>query len=121
MRHSPGAASIITVVNVRTDRYDLYIGRANVRYHLPRSKWHNPFRIGPDGTREQVLEKYRSYILGRPDLLAELNELRGRTLGCWCAPPGGLTADEPLVCHGQILASLVNRRLGERAIPDTSI
>jgi hypothetical protein len=94
------------VVDVRSDPYDVYVGRANPRHHLARSTWHNPFRIGADGTREEVLDKYREYLLGRPDLLAQLGELRGRVLGCWCAPPGGLCADDPVICHGQILATL---------------
>ncbi len=40
----------IMVVNIRTDKYDVFIGRP--------SKWGNPFIIGKDGTREEVLEKY---------------------------------------------------------------
>ena len=92
--HSPVST---LVVDVRSDPYDVYVGRANPRHHLARSKWHNPFRIGADGTREEVLDKYREYLLGRPDLLALLGELRGRVLGCWCAPPG----DPPATGHQQ--------------------
>lgn len=63
-----------------------------------RSKWGNPFRIGKDGTRIEVIEKYREYIKGRPDLLAQLQELEGKHLLCWCAP-------KP--CHGDVLIELL--------------
>lgn len=95
------------VVNVKTGApYTVYIGRANGRYRLRQSKWHNPFRIGPDGTRDEVLARYRAYLLDRPDLLAQIGELRGQTLGCWCAPTGGFQGQ--LLCHGQVLAALAD-------------
>ncbi|HEX3034612.1 MAG TPA: DUF4326 domain-containing protein [Thermodesulfobacteriota bacterium] len=75
---------IPTVVNLRNSSYDIYIGRANSRYKLKRFMWHNPFRIGKDGTREEVLEKYGEYILSKPELLNRLPELEGKRLGCWC-------------------------------------
>ena len=78
-----------TVVNVRTSTYDVYIGRP--------SEWGNPFRIGPDGTRSQVIEKYRIYA--RRFTQEDLKELRGKRLGCYC---------HPLPCHGDVLASLAD-------------
>ena len=42
------------VVNKYKEDYDVYIGRG--------SKWGNPYRIGEDGTREEVIEKYRLYL-----------------------------------------------------------
>lgn len=82
-----------TVVNCNTEKYDVYIGRP--------SKWGNPFKIGPDGSRKQVIEKYRKYILNNDDLLKCLHELEGKTLGCWC---------KPKACHGDILVELINRK-----------
>jgi uncharacterized protein DUF4326 len=79
------------VVHCRRDRYDVYIGRP--------SKWGNPYVIGRDGTREQVIAKYRAWVLRRPELVAALPELRGKVLGCWCAP-------QP--CHGDVLVDLVH-------------
>jgi Domain of unknown function (DUF4326) len=61
--------------------------------------WANPFRPGPDGGREEVMAAYRDYILGRLDLLALLPDLRGRRLGCWCAP---------LACHAEVIAELAD-------------
>jgi hypothetical protein len=89
-----------TVVNVRSDdSFTVYIGRAVPRRRLKASKWANPFKIGRDGAREQVIAKYRDYLLSRPDLLASLSELRGQRLGCWCAPAP---------CHGDVLAGLAD-------------
>lgn len=78
------------VVHCKRERYDVLIGRP--------SKWGNPFQIGKDGTREEVIAKYREWIQGQPELLAALPELQGKTLGCWCAP-------KP--CHGDVLVELV--------------
>lgn len=98
-RENGGAAAKLTtgyirVVHCRKQPYDVYIGRANRRYHLPQSKWSTPFVIGKDGTREDVLYKYEEWLLGNPELLKQLPELRGKTLGCWCAPRS---------CHGDVL------------------
>ena len=68
-----------------------YIGRG--------SPWGNPFRIGPDGTRNEVCDKYTAWIETQPRLLARLPELRGRNLVCFCAPQR---------CHGETLRRLAN-------------
>jgi hypothetical protein len=78
------------VVNLKRERYDVYIGRG--------SKWGNPFRIGVHGDRNEVIRKYRDYILGKPELLGCLEELRGKALGCFC---------EPEACHGDVLVELL--------------
>jgi hypothetical protein len=80
------------VVHYKKKKYDVYIGRP--------SKWGNPFVIGIDGTRSEVIEKYREWILTQPDLLNSLHELKGKTLGCWCAPKR---------CHGDILEEMANK------------
>ena len=84
-----GIASM--VVHCKKSRYDVYIGRPGI--------WGNPYVIGRDGNREEVIAKYRRYLEGSPELMARLPELRGRVLGCWCTP-------KP--CHGDILAELAN-------------
>jgi hypothetical protein len=98
-----------TVVNLKGHRDDpdfddvVYVGRAMHRggWHLAASPLANPFRLGRDGTREEIVAAYREYILGRPDLLARLPDLRGRRLGCWCVP---------LACHAQVIAELADAR-----------
>jgi Domain of unknown function (DUF4326) len=47
------------VINVRDcTPFDVYIARANPRYRLAASKWANPFKIGRDGTRAEVIAMY---------------------------------------------------------------
>jgi hypothetical protein len=101
---------VTSVVNVRNEECDVYIGRAC--YGRAESKWHNPYRIGQDGTREQVIKMYRDYILNSPELVAALSELKDKILGCWC---------NPLPCHGDVLVELVKnlplRSSVSRAMP----
>ena len=61
--------------------------------------WGNPFVVGYDGTRDQVVEKFRIYLNNQPRLMAEIVSLRGKVLGCWCHPKS---------CHGDILAELAD-------------
>lgn len=94
------------VVHCKKQSYDVYIGRGHG------SVWGNPFRIGEDGNRDEVIEAYKGWIVhgdGRP-LLKRLGELEGKVLGCWCAGHGGLTANDELLCHGQILLKLLEHR-----------
>lgn len=64
------------------------------------SIWGNPFKIGQDGTRAEVIEKYRAWIASRPDLMARARqELAGHDLICCCAP---------LPCHGDVLLEIAN-------------
>lgn len=89
-----------TVVNKKTDKFDVYIGRG--------SKWGNPFRIGIDGDRDEVIELYEDWLKGQvatppgfkiPSLSEALVELKGKRLGCFC---------KPLACHGDVLAKIVD-------------
>jgi hypothetical protein len=79
----------------------VYIGhRWNLGgWNLPESKWANKFKIGRDGTREEVIAQYERWLRAQPDLMAALPELRGKDLACWCAP---------LPCHGDVLLRLAN-------------
>lgn len=72
----------------------VYVGRP--------SKWGNPFQIGKDGTREEVIRKFRMYLKlpAHKHLQADARkELRGKDLVCWCAP-------KP--CHGDVLMEIAN-------------
>ena len=77
------------VVNCRHELCDVFIGRP--------SQWGNPFHLGRDGTRRQIVGKYRDWLIRQPALLREVHTLRGKALGCDCAP-------EP--CHGDVLVEL---------------
>lgn len=86
------------VVHCKKSPHDVYIGRP--------SKWGNPFSHKPGtlaqyrvASREEAIQKYREWLATQPDLLKDLPELKGKILGCWCAP---------LACHGDVLVELAN-------------
>ncbi len=80
------------VVHCKRAPYDVYIGRPTV--------WGNPYTIGKDGTRAQVIEKHRKAVLADPHMIQMIKTfLKGRVLGCWCSP-------KP--CHGDTLAKIAN-------------
>lgn len=107
------------VVHVNRDKYDVYIGREFAGY--PRSMWYNPFKVGPHGTLDEVLVKYESYVRSRPFLMSCLKDLKGKTLGCWCAPKGGLTVNSrPMRCHGQILLKLLAPKSKQKKMDRTT-
>ena len=82
------------VVNIRNSGYDVLIARP--------SKWGNPFMVGRDGNREQVIRMYEIHVRRRPDLIAALPELIGKRLGCYCKPEA---------CHGDVLIRLLKEFL----------
>jgi hypothetical protein len=82
----------MAVLNKRNTSNGVYIGRP--------SKWGNPFVIGKDGTREDVVRRFEQYLLSNPALIeAARKELKGKDLICFCAP---------LACHGDILHRIAN-------------
>jgi FMN phosphatase YigB (HAD superfamily) len=61
----------------------VYVGRASPTSGLPASKWANKFMIGRDDERQEVIETYERWLHDeRPDLIAALQELRGKDLAC---------------------------------------
>lgn len=80
---------------------DVYIGRAINQggWSLSTSKWHNPFKRLEDSRDAKLaaIAKFEEHLLNSPQLLRDLPELRGKTLGCWCKTH----PDVP--CHGDVL------------------
>jgi hypothetical protein len=91
------------VVNVKREPFDVYVGRSA---EWGDTKWGNPYVIGRDGNRDQVILLYERYLPTRPDLMAEVPTLRGKRLGCHCAP---------LPCHGDVLAKLADSSVGDHS------
>ena len=101
----------IELVNVRGMEANaqsvVYIGRACAGWKG--SVLGNPFQIGKEGSREEVIEKYRHWLWARmqeegevkkeimrlASLYAEGKKIK---LGCWCFPQG---------CHGEIVARAI--------------
>lgn len=86
------APAPIRVVNRRREPFDVYIGRG--------SPWGNPFVIGKDGDRADVIRKFEAWFSKQTYLHARLHELRGKRIGCFCAP---------LACHGDVLKRWAER------------
>lgn len=81
------------VVHCKKEPFDIYVGRPSLLG--------NPFRIGPDGTRAEVIAKYRVYAIKRmktdEKFAAEIRKCKGKTISCWCVPEW---------CHGHVIAEL---------------
>lgn len=99
----------ITVVNshsmIEDDRpYGIYVGRG--------SPLGNPYRIGPDGTRDRVIVKYRYWLdfairEKKMEVMVALRYIASKhaegipiRLVCYCAP---------LPCHAYVIAEVVER------------
>jgi len=84
----------MSVVHCKRDKYDVLIDRT--------TKWGNPFVIGKHGDREEVLRRYKRWLLAKEQ--AGLRdqaraELRDKVLGCWCSPKS---------CHGDFLSEIAD-------------
>lgn len=84
------------VVHCKRDKFDVYIGRpsiwGNIFSHLP-----GKGDIEVD-SREDAVAMYELYIRGNKELRAQLYNLKGKVLGCWCSPHE---------CHGEVLRKLL--------------
>lgn len=87
-----------TIVNKYREPFDVFIGRPTI--------YGNPYRIGPDGDRAEVIRKYKDYFYHRletdPAFKRAVLKLKGRTLGCYCKP-------QP--CHGDVIVQYLNNLL----------
>jgi hypothetical protein len=100
---------VVNIKEVGPTGYDEYIGWKG-RYkwqgewqYLKNSVWLNPYNKAfrnKEITREESIENYKRYLLEeRPDLVAQLPELKGKVVACWC---------KPKACHGDVLAELAD-------------
>ena len=83
-----------TVVNLKYDEYDVYIGRGSILG--------NPFTVKQYG-RKKAIQKYKEYLLAKinsNEISKEyLRSLKDKKLGCYC---------KPLDCHGDIIKEVVD-------------
>lgn len=75
--------------------FDVYVGRP--------SPFGNPFVPHSPGERLTVIEQYRQWFIRKlkadATFAAQVDELRGKRLGCHCAP-------QP--CHAAVIAAYLN-------------
>jgi hypothetical protein len=80
------------VVHCKKQPYDVYIAHP--------SEWENPFSIGVDGDRLEVIRMFEEYLQRRIQngavTVERLAKLHGKKLGCWCYPHA---------CHGEVLVA----------------
>jgi hypothetical protein len=87
------------VVHCKKSPHDVYVGRP--------SEWGNPFseKSGTMAkyrvkTRAIAIARFEECLLSQPELVKRVKaELRGKILGCWCAPKD---------CHADIIARIAN-------------
>lgn len=88
---------ITRVVNKdRGDVYDIYIGRGSI--------WGNPYQIGVDGDRDEVIRKFaydfqRGFLRASKDFDKNIENLKGKIIACHCKPAS---------CHGDVIANYIN-------------
>jgi hypothetical protein len=91
---------MITIGNEKQGDVGVYVGRPSILG--------NPFKVGRDGSLEEVIAKYRVWLWGEIqkhgevfNKLVELVELSKRgdlTLVCWCYPKK---------CHAEIIRNAI--------------
>lgn len=96
------------VVNKRRENLGAVMPEGYVYIGRP-SRWGNPFQIGRDGDRAEVIRKYTRWLLEAADedarwVLANAHTLKGKALVCWCKPEA---------CHGDVLALLAEHSYEE--------
>jgi hypothetical protein len=78
------------VVHCKRQPFDVYIGRPSI--------FGNPFEVGKDGSREDVIQKYKEYFYAKIEDNEQFKravlKLKGKVLGCWCYPKD---------CHARII------------------
>jgi len=83
------------VVNMKNEIANVKVDRSSVLG--------NPYRIGKDGNRSEVIKKYKEYLWNCICVVDELNRLKDMSddtvLGCHC---------KPKACHGDVIVSAVN-------------
>ena len=83
-------------VEVTNEENVKYIGRA--KGELAASKWQNPYSSSVYDLRT-CLKLYNEHVINTPELMNDLDSLKGCSLACWCTD-GNL-------CHGKILLDLL--------------
>jgi hypothetical protein len=86
------------VVNKKKEPWDVYIGRG--------SAFGNRYIIGKDGTRKEVIAKYRKWfvkMLRKDRFHRAVMKLKGKRLGCFC---------KPKACHGDVIVEYLEGTSG---------
>lgn len=93
----------ISIINIKSGaNYDVYCGRKNKTYNVKSSLFQNPYIIGKDGSRAEVIEKFKVYFYDRINkdeyFKREVLKLNNLVLACWCVPDD---------CHVRIIKEYI--------------
>lgn len=83
-----------TIINKYKEKGGAYIGRGSI--------FGNPYVIGRDGTRDEVIDRYQewfNFMIKDKRFLSAILELKDCKLSCFCAPQR---------CHGDVIAEYLN-------------
>jgi hypothetical protein len=90
-----GNMTTIVVNKKLNEPYDIYIGRGSI--------WGNPYIIGQDGDRDDVISKFTDYLYSNKELLSKIHILKGKRLACFCKQKRKFVA-----CHGDVYVRLID-------------
>lgn len=109
-----------TVVNIKHEDFDIYIGRGRCPKTNELSEWGNPYTHIKDNatlathivpTRKEAIELHymdlRNRLVTDKFLLERFKLLKGKKLGCFCKPQS---------CHGDNIIKLL-----DEFFPDSSL
>jgi hypothetical protein len=111
------------VVHCMRDDYDVYIGRGKDPNSQAWGEWGNPFSHRDSGSAmvtkansvEEAIERYKADLWQRLKSgklsVEKLAALKGKTLGCWCAPSP---------CHGEVLVAAAEWAAGRLAAAEVA-
>lgn len=78
------------VVHCKREKYTVYIGRPSI--------FGNPFVIGKDGDRENVIRLFKLHVYENEEIMRAIRALKDSdVLGCWC---------KPAHCHGDVIVEI---------------
>lgn len=103
--------ALTSVVNVKIDEYDIYVGRKNKTYNLKQYIYANPFKLERERDRDHIYNLYERWLKfqyrwqEKCDMDWQLDFLKGKRLGCWCSPKK---------CHADLLAKLADMTYEQR-------
>ncbi|ELY3731976.1 DUF4326 domain-containing protein [Cronobacter sakazakii] len=89
--------NLTLVVNKdKGEKFDVYIGRGTI--------WGNPYQIGVDGDRDEVIRKFKydfdkGFLKPFDNIEKNFSALKGKVIACHC---------KPYACHGDIIADYIN-------------
>jgi hypothetical protein len=107
------------------DPSQVYVGRGSKTFNVTDGGWGNPFPIGRDGNRMEVIEKHRRWLAEQEGeaLTLALRALQGKKLACHCHPSSPCHADNIIETYDRLFGhpatATVNTAMAAKSPPVT--